>query len=89
MNTDELFTQLEQVGEDTVRKNLAGKGYRSDKIPIVLEWLRRKEEGRGYQFNKDLVRATQRSAIAAKIAALAAVVSAIFAGLVAWKMYYP
>jgi hypothetical protein len=44
---DDLFSKCERDGEETVRKLLAEKTYCThDEIPIVEEWLRRKDEER-------------------------------------------
>lgn len=46
-SANDLFAKCERVGEDTVRKLLAGKTFCThDEIPIVEEWLRRKDKER-------------------------------------------
>ena len=42
----QFFAELEALGEDQVRLNLAGITYNERKKPFVLEWLRRKERAR-------------------------------------------
>jgi hypothetical protein len=47
MSKDSLLDQLEKFGkEQDVRTRLAQGHYHSELIPIVMEWLRRKEEAR-------------------------------------------
>lgn len=44
---EDLFAKCERDGEETVRKRFAEKRYCThDEIPIVEEWLRRKDEER-------------------------------------------
>jgi len=44
---DDLFAKCERDGEETVRKSLADKTYCThSEIPIIKEWLRRKDEER-------------------------------------------
>ena len=41
---DKIWPDLEQSGVDEVRKKLAMGAYAKYKIPVIEEWLRRKEE---------------------------------------------
>jgi hypothetical protein len=43
---DTLWPELEAIGEDTVRKYLAQGSYGHNKVPLVNEWLLRKDEER-------------------------------------------
>jgi hypothetical protein len=40
---DKLWAKLEETGESEVRVKLASGVYRSSKVPLINEWLRRKE----------------------------------------------
>ena len=43
---EELWPELEKIGEPEVRKHVVQNVYGSSKRPLVEEWLRRKEEER-------------------------------------------
>ena len=46
-DADDLFAKCEKDGEEIVRKRFAEKIYCThDEVPIVEEWLRRKDEAR-------------------------------------------
>lgn len=47
ITADELWPKLEADGEAEVRKKLAERAYGPYKIPLVQEWLARKERQRG------------------------------------------
>ncbi len=87
LDKDELRKQLDELGEQQVRENLAQKIYGEKKIPLVNEWLRQKEEEeRNTQREKgerehraEEIRVSKSARNAAWLAAIAAVVSAIFA----------
>lgn len=46
ISADELWPKLEAVGEDQVRRRLAQGAYGEQKIPLVNEWLARKDRQR-------------------------------------------
>jgi hypothetical protein len=83
---DELWPELEVLGEDEVRRRLALQTYGHTKLPAVLEWLRRKEQERIAAAEQrhsaqrleelSILRSTKHAAWGA---AIAAVITAIFA----------
>jgi len=87
IDKEELFASLESSGEKTVREKLAQKVYGPQKIDLVHEWLRQKEElrineatsradsaaSRAESATLEQLRLTRRANIAAYIAAAAAI----------------
>ena len=53
ITADELWPKLDATGEDEVRKKLAMGAYGPPKIPLVNEWLARKESQRQDSSNRD------------------------------------
>lgn len=46
MDKDQLFSELQALGEAEVRVKLARGDYQARKTPLILEWLRQQEEAR-------------------------------------------
>ena len=71
---DKLWAKLEETGESEVRIKLASGGYGKWKVPLIKEWLRRKEERSSkvtvYEEARDFERkvATIFRALGAKVA---------------------
>jgi hypothetical protein len=81
---DELWPELEKIGEPEVRKQLATRAYAPHNVPVVEEWLRTKEDQRRqHETVSEVSRREQELVInrtsknAAWVAAIAAIVSII------------
>lgn len=77
-----LWPELEQLGEDQVRQKLAQGCYRSENIPLVQEWLNRKESirlGSEKSEDRNIARSAKNASWAAVLIALAALIISIFA----------
>ena len=70
---DHLWRELDAAGEKFVRRHLAMGGYDARRKPVVEQWLQLKDAERA-----------QVSALCLKIAAAAAVISAVAAVLSHW-----
>jgi hypothetical protein len=88
---NELWPELEQIGEEEVRRRLLLNTYGHTKLPSVQAWLERKEGDRRAKLGEhDQAQRRQELAIlrstknAAWVAAGAAVASALFAVLAFW-----
>ncbi len=88
---NELWPELEQIGEDEVRRRVLLNAYGHTKLPAVQAWLEKKDaERRGKAGEQDSAQRIQELAIlkstknAAWVAAAAALLSAVFAALAFW-----
>lgn len=73
VNPDKFFADLDQDGEDSVRKKYASRAiYGSDKAPLVEEWLRRKDQERVEHSRSEEIKIARRASEAAERAACAA-----------------
>lgn len=66
LNRDVFLAELEKLGEDQVRMNLAQGIYGSEKTSIVTEWLRRREQARSESFQSEQTRIAERAAQASE-----------------------
>jgi hypothetical protein len=85
---NDLWPELDQLGEAEVRRRLLLNAYSHTKVPAVQAWLEKKEAERQEQASeRDRLLRNQEVAIlrstrnAAWVAALAALLSMIFAGI--------
>ncbi len=46
VDPEQFFAELDLLGEEKTRINLANRIYGADKQPLVAEWLKRKDEPR-------------------------------------------
>jgi hypothetical protein len=78
IDPETFFSELEESGETQIRNRLAtDRIYGGDKRPLVVEWLRRKDESRlDGRESRQKTRETT-AAIAAITAAVAATIGAI------------
>jgi hypothetical protein len=88
---NDLWPELEKIGEEEVRRRLVLNVYGHTKLPAVQAWLEKKEfDRRGKSGEQDREQRTQELDIlkstknAAWVAAAAAVLSAAFAALAFW-----
>ena len=73
VDPDEFFAELEEIGEDEVRKRFAtGRIYDHGKSPLVEEWLRRKDQEREDSLNREQIEIAREAATSARDAARAA-----------------
>ncbi len=73
IDPDALWPELEQIGEDEVRKTLAtDRIHASDKRPLVVEWIRRKEQERYDSSSREQIAIAREAAASARNAADAA-----------------
>ena len=88
---NELWPELEKIGEDEVRRRVLMNAYGHTKLSSVNAWLDKKEAERSARIGEhdrtqrerelSMLRSTKN---AAWVAAGAAVLSALFAGLAFW-----
>ena len=78
---NELWSELEEMGEDTVRARFAGGAYGrfGNRRTLVEEWLRRQEVSRSDFSNREQISIARSAKNAAWIAAIAAIISMIIA----------
>ena len=76
---DELEAELEKLGEDKVRAQLATSVYgdAGNKRALVVEWLRKKDQSRSERREKRRNIRDTIAAIAAIVAAVAATIAAV------------
>lgn len=84
-DAENLFAELEQGGEPTVRNRLAQGVYGQHKTPLVIEWLHQKEQARADLLANENLKTTKSAHKAAWVAACAAVASALAAIYVLFK----
>ena len=73
----EFYAELEKIGEDEVQTRLAlAHVYGPDKVPLVVVWLRRKDQDRNEASNREQIEIAREAASAASKAARAAESSA-------------
>ncbi len=78
---EELWANLEKLGEEQVRERLATKVYgdAGKKRALVVEWLREKDQSRKNTSNLEQIRIARSAKNAAWSAAIAAIIAAICA----------
>lgn len=76
---NKLFSELDVMGEQTVRERLAQGVFHKDKMPLVHEWLRQREEERINAATSRAESAASRADRRARSANLAAWIAAIAA----------
>ncbi len=78
---EELWANLEKLGEEQVRERLATKvsGDAGKKRALVVEWLREKDQSRKNTSNLEQIRIARSAKNAAWSAAIAAIIAAICA----------
>lgn len=84
MNSDPLWTEFSQIGEDRVRQDLAASRYREEKRDSAREWLAhlQRTEQRAFQERMEAIsREQNQTARSAKNAAWAAATAAIIAAI--------
>lgn len=81
IDVEALWAELDELGEESVRHNLAKKVYREGqpKIELVREWLRQREEARMEASSREQMRIARSAKNAAWMAAIAAAIAAICA----------
>ena len=62
---DKLFSELNALGEKSVREKLAQRVYHKDKVPLIQEWLKSLESSRS---EETLLRQAERELEANSIA---------------------
>jgi CHASE3 domain sensor protein len=84
---EQLWDELEEVGEDKVRASLAANVYgkAGKKSTLVEEWLRRKDQGREDSLNREQTEIARDAATSARDAADAARDAADAALEAAWS----
>lgn len=90
---DELFSELEELGEDEVRKKVACNAFSDDKLTVIKEWLSRKESEReNKRIAHENEREDKRTKIsnsaknAAWVSAAFALLAMLIAGFSFWKV---
>ena len=90
----DLWPELDAQGEAEVRRKLVLNAYGHSKLPAVQEWLRVKELERqelaqrhDQGLRKDELHVLRSTKNAAWIAAIAALLSMIFAAIVIWRSW--
>lgn len=76
---EELFAKLDENGEVHVREELAAGSYGAQKIGLVQEWLRKKDQVRESNQHSENLNVAKSATKAAWVAGIAAVISAIAA----------
>ncbi len=69
---DEVYAELDEIGEDEVRTRLARRIYGGSREPLVEEWLRRKEQERNDSSEREQIAIAREAAAAARDSADAA-----------------
>ena len=73
IDPDQFFAELEELGEDEARKRLASERiYGGDKRPLVVEWLRQKDQKREDSSSREQIAIAREAAAAARDSADAA-----------------
>jgi len=76
---EELFAKLDEDGEEHVREELAAGHYGAQKIGLIEEWLRKKDQSRNDQQHSENIGVAKSATRAAWVAGAAAVISAVAA----------
>lgn len=73
IDPDQFFAELEALGEDEVRKNLASEQvYGAAKRSLATEWVRRKDQEHADALNREQIAVARSAAEAAREAATSA-----------------